>query len=154
MVQKVQAATGLTGWSNYDNVGVLDSAKNHWRNASGYDLTDIQAATRSSGIPDGAEGSLDLFGGLVDNILAPYIAAARTEGFGVDIPAWGRVYGATKEQLQYLTTKVDALDNINKHGFVPKLRQRVSIVDVPEVGTTAHRAQDHQRQRRRATRRP
>ena len=104
-MQKTQAASGLTGKAFYRNVGTLDSAKDHWRNASGYDLTDIQAATGSSGISDGAEGPLDLFRGLVDNLLAPYIAAARIEGFGVDLATWGRVYGATRDQLGYLTQK-------------------------------------------------
>jgi hypothetical protein len=104
-VQKTQAASGLTGWANYDNVGSLDSANDHWRNASGYELSEAASQVGSGGLQDGAERPLDLFRGLVDNLLAPYIAAARIEGFGVDLATWGRVYGATRDQLGYLTQK-------------------------------------------------
>jgi hypothetical protein len=93
----------LTGVAYYDNVGALDSAKDHWRNASGHELSEAPSQVGSSGIQGSAEGPLDLFRGLVDNLLALYIAAARIEGFGVDLANWGRVYGATRDQIGYLT---------------------------------------------------
>ena len=107
-MQKTQAATGLTGGANYNNVGTLDSANDHWRNASGYELSEATSQVGSGGLQDSVEGPLDLFRGLVDNLLAPYIAAARIEGFGVDLPTWGRVYGATRDQIGYLTQKEQA----------------------------------------------
>lgn len=134
-VQKVQQATGLTDAVDFNTRSKLDEAKDYWVNATGARLD--QGATASSGDAVGAEGPLDLFRGAVDHVLAPYIAELGVEGFSFDFKNWQRVFGATNAQVGYLRLKVAELEAVNKHGVVPKLRQKVSIANAKDVGASA-----------------
>ena len=134
-VEQVQKATGLNARTVYNTKSTLDSAKEYWKNATGKELgaEDLRGARN----PDSGAGSSDLFRGLVDNLLAPYVAGIRIEGFDFSYPNWQRVFGATPEQTRYLKSKVEELEAVNKHGVVKKLRQTTSIVDKKDVGTAA-----------------
>ena len=134
-VEQVQRATGLNARTVYNTKSTLDSAKEYWKNATGKELgaEDLRGARN----PDSGARSSDLFRGLVDNLLAPYVAGIRIEGFDFSYPNWQRVFGATPEQTRYLKSKVEELEAVNKHGVVKKLRQTVSIVDQKDVGTAA-----------------
>lgn len=72
----------------------------------------------SARVQDGATGSRDLFRGAIDNLVAPYIAELKTEGFGFDSQAWQRVFGATDAQREYLESAVAALEDVNKHAVL------------------------------------
>jgi hypothetical protein len=133
-IKAVQQKTGLTGWSNYDNVSTLDGAGDYWSNANG---TNTEGEAGSTGLQDSEGRSLDLFRGSVEHILAPYIAALKTEGFDFDAGNWQRVFGASDQQRQYVESEVAKLANINKHGVVKKLRQTVNISEDKDVGSSA-----------------
>jgi hypothetical protein len=134
-VEQVQKATGLSARTVYNTKSTLDSAKEYWKNATGKELgaEDLRGARN----PDSGAGTPDLFRGVVDNLLAPYIAGIRIEGFDFSFSNWQRVFRATPEQTRYLRSKVEELEAVNKHGVVKKLRQTVSIVDQKDVGTAA-----------------
>ena len=72
----------------------MKSFIDYWSNANGIDLG---SKTGSSGLQGSTEGPLDLFRGSVDAPLAPYIAALRVEGFGVNYGSWQQVNGATDD---------------------------------------------------------
>jgi hypothetical protein len=132
-VGRVQQSTGLTAAGNFNTNSELDGANDYWTNAT----KPLSADLSGAGDQTLAGGSPDLFRGTVDNLLAPYISAITTEGFEFDVSQWQRVFGATDAQTAYLKLKVAELDNINKHGVVPKLRQRVPITNLKQVGSRA-----------------
>ena len=133
-VESIQNATGLSGLKTYNTLSELDSANDYWKQITGRALS---GEGGELGMGRSAAGSSDLFRGTVDNLLAPYVSAIKTEGFEFSIRDWQRVFDATDEQAKYLKAKVEELDNINKHGVVKKLRQTVSIANVKDVGSKA-----------------
>jgi len=130
----VQQSTGLTAAGSFNTNSELDGANDYWTNATGQSLS---ANLGGAGDQAATGGSPDLFRGTVDSLLAPYVSALSTEGFDFDFNQWQRVFGATDAQRDYLKLKVTALDEINKHGVVPKLRQRVPITNLKQVGSKA-----------------
>ena len=50
-------------------------------------------------------------------------------------PRWQRVFGATAEETRHLKSKVEALESVNKHVLIKKLRQTVSIVGDENLGS-------------------
>lgn len=133
-IATVQKRTGLTAAGNFNTNSRLDGANDYWTNATGQSLSgDIGGAGNqtASGEPS------NIFRGTVDSLLAPYISALSTEGFKFNIEQWQRVFGATDAQASYLKLKLAELDNVNKHGVVPKLRQQVPITNLKQVGSKA-----------------
>ena len=133
-IATVQKSTGLTAAGNFNTNSRLDGANEYWTNATGQSLSEnIGGAGNqtASGEPS------NIFRGTVDSLLAPYISALSTEGFKFDIKQWQRVFGATDAQSSYLKLKLAELDNVNKHGVVPKLRQQVPITNLKQVGSKA-----------------
>lgn len=137
-VDKIRMATGLTNYTHFTNRSTLDYAKDFWKLATGSQQIGMDGedggGARSE---EGAAGSRDLFRGAVDNLVAPYIAEIKTEGFGFDSHAWQRVFGATDAQREYLEAKVAELEDVNKHGVIKKLRQQISIAGDKLVGSEA-----------------
>ncbi|MBC7548721.1 MAG: hypothetical protein H7224_08810 [Polaromonas sp.] len=129
----VQKESGLTESSPFNSHSVLDGAEGYWNHVTNKSLA--EGVLRLQGDQDGGTGPLDLFRGTVDNLLAPYIAAIRIEGFNFSYPQWQRVFGSTPEQTRYLKSKVEALESVNKHGLIKKLRQTVSIVGDESIGS-------------------
>lgn len=133
-VADVQKSTGLTAAGSFNTKSELDGANDYWTNATGQPLSSDSGGTgdqAATGKPS------DLFRGVVDNLLGPYVSALEVEGFKFSYSEWQRVFGATNAQTQYLKAKVAELDNLNKHGVVPKLRQRVPITNLKQVGSRA-----------------
>jgi hypothetical protein len=130
----VQQSTGLTAAGSFNTNSELDGANDYWTNATGQPLS---ANLGGAGDQAATGGSSDIFRGTVDSLLAPYVSALSTEGFDFDFNQWQQAFGATDAQRDYLKLKVTALDEINKHGVVPKLRQRVPITNLKQVGSKA-----------------
>jgi len=133
-VQKVQQASGLTDSVNFGTNSQLDNADGYWKQVTG---TDLQGDSGADGLQDGPAGRPDLFRGAVDNVLAPYISALKTEGFEFNAKNWQKAFGATDKQRKYLERRIKYFDDVNKHGVVKKLRQTVDISKEKEVGVKA-----------------
>ena len=85
-VAVVQRATGLMELIRFDTISKLDEAKNYRSILNGQINARAGAGDQRQVRGEGsAAGSLDLFRGVVDSLLAPYISAGRRATTGRDV---------------------------------------------------------------------
>ena len=125
---------GFTGVTIAYNRGNLDDFKKVDENGNDKrSYRQILSGTGDTLSTAGASGILDR---ATDSLLVPYILAVRAEGFGFDYARWQSVNDATKEQRQQLESKVNAAEAANKHGLVPRLREKIDIAKLKDVPLT------------------
>jgi hypothetical protein len=134
-LRQVAQEVGLEGEYGGYSHGALDSFQEKDDNGNvteGYSR--IVRETWDTNAPAGSPG---IYERSTDSLLVPYILAIKAEGFGFDFAGWQRVKSATRQQRQELEAKVAAAEAANRHGLVPKLREKVNSSRLPRVSIGA-----------------
>ena len=130
-LSSVAKQVGLSGSTFAYNHGVLDSFQEG--DSNGNVTEGYTRVVRQTWDDDAAAGSPGVLERATDALLVPYILAAKAEGFGFDFARWQQVNGATRQQRQALEARVAAAEAANRHGLVPRLREKVDISRLPRV---------------------
>ena len=91
-VKRVADKTGMPDRLHVRTQGDLKYAKGYLNEIFG-------GAGGETGLPPGSARSPDLFGRVVDHVLAPYAKAAASEGYRLSPERLGQLYGLTKDEV-------------------------------------------------------